>query len=440
MSSSTIIRLHSAAAYPTTRSSIFTPSYSAIQRCLLAVQSIHTLTTYVVTHGMLDKVGPTFAFTLWVCARLLLVHGSTIARTLSPEIYFFVDTLHKMGSAWKVAESYSSILQRILDEYREQEGVVALSEQPQQQQQGAASARGGEAVAATAATAGMGMQEEQPATVRMLADMRRCAFDLDFMISRQGAGGMGMGGYLGTAPGPPAPPAAVGMSGTGGGGAGQVAEGGAPGASAIIKNDGSSSASVAAAAAAAAASGANVDTESTVPGTTAIGTSTQEAPSQQQDHSQATPLPSSSVPPAAGPAASSALLPLPTATPYRSGGTAGLQDFEYLDVFGFFNYPRLPQSQWAMPAVSGVQQQQQQPQQQPQPQPQLNPQTQAQAQAQAQAEAQAQVQAQAQPWIPAQQTQQPAQPQPQSFEQANYNITNYLVPTPESDWLFPAGA
>ncbi|KAL4893337.1 putative C6 transcription factor [Aspergillus ambiguus] len=151
-----VIRLHSSAAYPTTRSPIFTPSYSASQRCLVAVDNILSITRFVVDNHMLDKLGPPFAFTLWVSARLLLVHGSTIAHTVSPDIVFFVDTLEKMGKHWKVAERYSTILQRVLDEYGEY------------QQAGADDA-----------------ERTTPSTVKILADMRRCAFDLDFLISRQ---------------------------------------------------------------------------------------------------------------------------------------------------------------------------------------------------------------------------------------------------------------
>lgn len=151
-----MIRLHSSAAYPTTRSPIFTPSYSASQRCLLAVENILTVTRIVVENNILDKLGPPFAFTLWVSARLLLVHGSTIAHTVSPDIIFFVDTLAHMGGHWKVAERYSNILQRVLDEYGEYQQ--------------------------SAATDG---ERSTPSTVKILADMRRCAFDLDFLISRQ---------------------------------------------------------------------------------------------------------------------------------------------------------------------------------------------------------------------------------------------------------------
>ncbi|GAB1194078.1 hypothetical protein APSETT444_003318 [Aspergillus pseudonomiae] len=129
---------------------------TASQRCLFAVENILSVTRFVVDNNMLDKLGPPFAFTLWVSARLLLVHGSTIAHTVSPDIIFFVDTLAQMGKYWKVAERYSTILQRVLDEYGEyQQSGVEDSERV------------------------------TPSSVKILADMRRCAFDLDFLISRQ---------------------------------------------------------------------------------------------------------------------------------------------------------------------------------------------------------------------------------------------------------------
>lgn len=155
-----VVRLHSSAAYPTTRSPIFTPSFSASQRCQAAVESIVALGEFVVKQGLLSKLGPPFAFTLWVAARLLLVHGSTIEHKLSPQVAFFVDTLREMGRYWPVAARYCELLQRVLDEHR-------------------ASEEKGDGVT--------------PSSVRILADMRRTAFDLDFLISHQprhgGAGG-----------------------------------------------------------------------------------------------------------------------------------------------------------------------------------------------------------------------------------------------------------
>ena len=106
---------------------------------------------------MLSNLGPPFAFSLWVAARLLLVHGSTIDHQLNPAIHPLVETLRELGSYWKVAERYATLLQRVLDEYAEsQNNPVGLN---------------GERVT--------------PSTVRILADMRRTAYDLDFLISRQ---------------------------------------------------------------------------------------------------------------------------------------------------------------------------------------------------------------------------------------------------------------
>ncbi|KAK3674222.1 hypothetical protein LTR78_006069 [Recurvomyces mirabilis] len=152
-----VIRLHSSAAYPTTRSPIFTPSFSASQRCHTAVEDICALNTYAKSNGLLDKLGPPFAFSLWVAARLLLVHGSTIDHKVNPAIQPLVETLREMGVYWKVAERYAGLLSRVLEEYSDSER----------------------------APVGANGLRETPSTVRILADMRRTAFDLDFLISRQ---------------------------------------------------------------------------------------------------------------------------------------------------------------------------------------------------------------------------------------------------------------
>ena len=152
-----MIRLHSSAAYPTTRSPIFTPSFSAGQRCHSAVEDICSLCSYVRSNNMANKLGPPFAFSLWVAARVLLVHGSTIDHQVNPAIAPLVEALREMGYYWKVAERYATLLQRVLDEYHDSER----------------------------APVGANGVRETPSTVRILADMRRCAYDLDFLISRQ---------------------------------------------------------------------------------------------------------------------------------------------------------------------------------------------------------------------------------------------------------------
>jgi hypothetical protein len=89
---------------------------------------------------MLNQVGPPFAFSLWVAARVLLVHGCTIDHRVQGSIHPLVETLREMGVYWKVAERYASLLQRVLDEYRETERAPGM---------------------------------ETPNTVKILADMRR---------------------------------------------------------------------------------------------------------------------------------------------------------------------------------------------------------------------------------------------------------------------------
>ncbi|OQO01981.1 hypothetical protein B0A48_12454 [Cryoendolithus antarcticus] len=147
----TVIRLHSSAAYPSTKSPIFTPSFNASQRCRTAVEDICTINTHVRTHNLLSNLGPPFAFSLWVAARLLLVHGSTIDHLVNPAIHALVETLRDMGSYWEVADRYATLLSRVLAEYDDSERH----------------------------------SREPPSSVKILADMRRCAYDLDFLISRQ---------------------------------------------------------------------------------------------------------------------------------------------------------------------------------------------------------------------------------------------------------------
>lgn len=106
---------------------------------------------------MLTKLGPPFAFSLWVAARLLLVHGSTIDHQVNPAIHPLVETLREMGCYWEVAQRYAVLLARVLEEYHDSER----------------------------APPGVNGVRETPSTVRILADMRRCAYDLDFLISRQ---------------------------------------------------------------------------------------------------------------------------------------------------------------------------------------------------------------------------------------------------------------
>ncbi|KIV91757.1 hypothetical protein PV10_06264 [Exophiala mesophila] len=111
-----VIRLHSSAAYPTIKSNVFTPSYHAIQRCLGAVESLREIAQDVLNTGMLALLGHPFAFSLWVSARLLLVHAATMECEVDPKISFFISTLQQMGQHWQVARDYARILSDVVQE------------------------------------------------------------------------------------------------------------------------------------------------------------------------------------------------------------------------------------------------------------------------------------------------------------------------------------
>jgi hypothetical protein len=111
-----VIRLHSSAAYPTIKSPVFTPSFHAIQRCLGAVESLREIAQDVLNTGMLALLGHPFAFALWVSARLLLVHAATMECEVDPKISFFISTLEQMGQHWQVARDYARILNDVVRE------------------------------------------------------------------------------------------------------------------------------------------------------------------------------------------------------------------------------------------------------------------------------------------------------------------------------------
>ncbi|KFZ01857.1 hypothetical protein V500_00587 [Pseudogymnoascus sp. VKM F-4518 (FW-2643)] len=125
----TVIRLHSAAAYPSVHSHIFKPSFVAMQRCLAAVESLKEISVDVINTGMLDLLGPVFALSVWVSARLLIVHASIAEHELDPNVVFFVSILDQMGQYWPVAQKYAEILSRLLSQHLpvDQTGPEAVS-------------------------------------------------------------------------------------------------------------------------------------------------------------------------------------------------------------------------------------------------------------------------------------------------------------------------
>ncbi|KAI9152002.1 Quinic acid utilization activator [Paramyrothecium foliicola] len=113
-----VVRLHSSAAYPLVSSRLFIPSHYAMQRCLSAVMSLADIAKDVAEANGLDLLGPPFAFSLWVAARLLLVHAAAVGSPVDPKIEFFIETLSYVGQYWEVANNYARILTRVVQRGR----------------------------------------------------------------------------------------------------------------------------------------------------------------------------------------------------------------------------------------------------------------------------------------------------------------------------------
>lgn len=139
-----VIRLNSSAAYPSQTSPLFSSSYSAMQRCLSAVDSVRELAHLVQISGLLDKLGPPFAFCVWVCARVTFVHGSTMDHEIDPDLDTFVSILSDMGAHWDVSRRYAEILHRVFSEYQQSRRAAVF-----------------------------GGERSTPSTVQILSDMRR---------------------------------------------------------------------------------------------------------------------------------------------------------------------------------------------------------------------------------------------------------------------------
>lgn len=120
-----VVRLHSPAAYPAPGPGRPPPSHYAMQRCLAAVQSLRDITRDVDEAEGLDLVGPPFAFSLWVAARLLVVHAAAAGGPVDDKIDFFIDILGYVGEYWEVAANYARILARVVQRGRQRDGGFA---------------------------------------------------------------------------------------------------------------------------------------------------------------------------------------------------------------------------------------------------------------------------------------------------------------------------
>ncbi|PKS08760.1 hypothetical protein jhhlp_004813 [Lomentospora prolificans] len=118
-----VVRLHSPAAYPVIQSHLLVPSNYAMQRCMSAVKSLGGIVQDVRAADGLDLLGPLFALSLWVAARLLIVHAAALSCPVDPMIDLFITTLEEMGRHWDVASFYATILSRALQRVRQGDGT-----------------------------------------------------------------------------------------------------------------------------------------------------------------------------------------------------------------------------------------------------------------------------------------------------------------------------
>lgn len=111
----TVIRLHSCAAYPTARSLIFMPSLHASQRCLAAVDSLWQIAQDVYQNGVLNLLGPHFGFAVWTAARVQLVHAANTSNEIDSRYKFFIFVLNQMSHVWPVTGQYAQRLENVCE-------------------------------------------------------------------------------------------------------------------------------------------------------------------------------------------------------------------------------------------------------------------------------------------------------------------------------------
>ncbi|SPO07186.1 related to Zn(II)2Cys6 transcriptional activator [Cephalotrichum gorgonifer] len=169
-----VVRLHSSAAYPIIQSHLFIPSDYAMQRCMSAVQSLGGIVQDVREAEGLELLGPLFAFSLWVAARLLLVHSAALACPVDPMIDPFITTLEDIGKHWEVARCYSRILARVVQRVRQGDGTWAAARR---------SAHALVSLTSSNRESGVGQTSTQTATQRELDNVE--VFDF-FNYPRQG--------------------------------------------------------------------------------------------------------------------------------------------------------------------------------------------------------------------------------------------------------------
>lgn len=121
--------MYTVASSPSTKSPYLRPSPSAPARCRQAIRDVASLTTCVPIHE-LNKLGPIFAFVVWVAARSLVIlwtkgYENTYG-SMPADLEPLLNALRQLSIWWPCAQRYNDIIQLILDTKNNPGGPTGL--------------------------------------------------------------------------------------------------------------------------------------------------------------------------------------------------------------------------------------------------------------------------------------------------------------------------
>lgn len=112
------LRIYTIASFPPARTPELVPSGSAKRHCREAVRRVIALVSPLNPQN-LQKLGPEFAFVLWVAARSLVILWTSgyesPQQSVPAELDLLLSTLRQMSTYWPCAGRYVEILQLAMD-------------------------------------------------------------------------------------------------------------------------------------------------------------------------------------------------------------------------------------------------------------------------------------------------------------------------------------
>ena len=118
----TIVRLNSSVGYPYLQLSSGPLSFKdARSRCLDAAQHVVNFAKklsqiFEDDAAFHQRIGPYYAFSLWVSARLLLVNAINSDLEIPADVQYLISLLTRMGDSWESASKYANILNFLISE------------------------------------------------------------------------------------------------------------------------------------------------------------------------------------------------------------------------------------------------------------------------------------------------------------------------------------